>query len=69
MEREDIARIFQDVLSGEGLRASIVRIERTDTGWRLDARDRADRLVSVDLPDGPAATVRAALERWTARQE
>jgi hypothetical protein len=51
------------VLDAQGLRVSVVRIERT-SGWRVEVRDAADRILSADLPGGPSAAVRAVLTRW-----
>jgi hypothetical protein len=69
LQHHDIERIYRDVINLHGLDVSLLRIDRTVTGWRLTAKDRADRLVRVDVPDGPAAAVRAALNRWTADQD
>ena len=64
MQVKDVERILRDVLSGQGLGATIVRIEKTASGWRVEVRDTADRFLFADVPDGPPATVRAVLVRW-----
>jgi hypothetical protein len=66
LRSQDIERIYQDVINAQGLGVSLLCIDRTETGWRIAAKDRGDRVVSVHVPDGPAAAVRATLACWTA---
>ena len=64
IERNDVERILRDVLGAHGLRASIVQIDRTAVGWRIEVRDLADRILYADVPHGPPAAIRAVLTRW-----
>jgi hypothetical protein len=64
MQQEDVERILRDVLSTAGLRVSVLRVEGTPTGWRATVTDVADRVITLDLPDGSAAFIRTALTNW-----
>jgi len=63
MQPRDVERILRDVLSAQGLRVSMLRVERTPDGWRVTLADVADR-ITTDLPDGPPAVIRVALTHW-----
>jgi hypothetical protein len=64
VQQSDVERILRDVLSARGVHATVVRTERTNAGWRMTLKDGGARTFSVDLPAGPAAAIRAALEHW-----
>lgn len=66
LQSQDIERIYQDVINIQGFGVSLLCIDRTETGWRIAAKDRGDRVVSVHVPDGPVAAVRATLACWAA---
>lgn len=68
LRRHDIDRIYQDVVNERRLDVLLLRIDQTATGWCISAKDRGDRVVSVHVPGGPAALVRATLASWTADQ-
>jgi hypothetical protein len=64
LERNDVERILRDVLTAHGLRTSIVQIDRTAAGWRVEVKDLTDRILYAEVPDGPPAAIRAVLTRW-----
>jgi hypothetical protein len=64
MEQQDIERILRDVATSQGIAITIVRVEPLTGGWIVTITDRADRIVSTSVADGPPATVRAALLQW-----
>jgi hypothetical protein len=64
IQQQDVERILRDVLSANGLRVSMLAVERTPNGWRVALTDTVGLLLATDLPDGPPAIIRAALTRW-----
>jgi hypothetical protein len=64
MQQQDVERILRDVLSSKSLRVSILRVARAPNGWRATVTDVADRVITIDLPDGPPDVIRAMLTRW-----
>jgi len=65
----DVERILRDVLTTEGLQVTVQRVHRVAEGWRVIVKDVADRMISIDLPDGPPAVIRQAVTRWVATYE
>ena len=68
VQSRDVTRILRDVLSASGLPVTVQRVEQTPQGWLVTVKDRGDRLISTELPDGPPALIRASLTRWFADQ-
>ena len=68
VQHEDIERILRDVLSTYGVRVSALNVERTPAGWHVVITDIANRILSMDFPDGPPALVRTALTNWVLNQ-
>jgi hypothetical protein len=64
MDERDIERILRDVAASQGVRVSILRVQRLTGGWMVTITDQADRIVSKSVPDGPPAAVRTALLDW-----
>ena len=50
MEQQDIERILRDVADSQGIRITIVRVQRLiDDGWIVTITDQADRIVSTSV--------------------
>jgi hypothetical protein len=64
MQAQDVERILRDVLDANGLRVSMLAVERTPDGWRVALADAVGLLLATELPEGPPAVIRAALTRW-----
>ena len=69
VQQSDVERILRDVLTTEGLDVTVMRVRRAAEGWRAIVKDVADRMISIDLPDGTPAVIRQALTRWAANYE
>jgi hypothetical protein len=69
VQQRDVERILRDVLTTEGLRVTVLRVHRVTDGWRAIVKDVADRMMSIDLPDGTPAVLRQALTRWAANYD
>ena len=68
MEERDVERILRDVVITQGLRVTIVRVQRLTGGWVVTVTDQDDRIVSRRFSDGPAAAIRTALLNWLETQ-
>jgi hypothetical protein len=64
MDERHIERILRDVAASQGIRMSILRVQRATSGWLVTITDQADRIVSTRVPDGPPAAVRITLLHW-----
>jgi hypothetical protein len=69
VQQGDVERILRDVVTTEGLQVTVQRVHRVAEGWRAIVKDAADRMRSIDLPDGAPAVIRQALTRWAANYE
>ena len=65
--QHDVERILRDVLSTYGVDTSELRVEQTQSGWRVVVRNPS-RTLSTDLANGRPAVVRAALTHWVLNQ-
>jgi hypothetical protein len=60
----DVERIARDVLAASGLDLTLLRADAITAGWQVTVKDVADRLFSVELPAGPPAVIRSAMQSW-----
>jgi hypothetical protein len=65
MSQKDVERILRDVLTARGMEATVLHAVPRDGRWQLTIKDVADRVFVLEVPDGPAATIRGRLEHWT----
>jgi len=60
----DVERIVRDVMTTNGCNMTVIRTEGTAEGWRVTLRETAARVIALDLPSGPPASIRAAVQQW-----
>jgi len=69
MSQQEVERMVGDVASELGLCVSVLYVEPLPSGWRTTIADRADRVMTTDLPYGPPAAVRAVFTLWALAPE
>jgi hypothetical protein len=68
MELWNVERIVRDVVAAYGWDVSRLSVTPLAHAWCVTLMDTAGQTLSIDVPDGPPARVRAVLGEWLDEQ-
>lgn len=68
MTEREIERILREALTARRVRAIVLRAHSAEHGWLVTVKSlTARQIISVAVPKGPAAAIRATVEEWAER--
>ena len=61
MDAVRVERLIRDLLNEGGFAAQVISVSETETSWRMLMRDKAGRVVDLELPKGTPTQLRQAI--------